>query len=113
MSLSRIMNCNAQLTSAVFYNASVAQRDHAGATFRNVDIVSHDQYRRTKPLVQIAYQRQYLRAGVRVQITGWLIRQQDRRINGERASNGAALPFTTGKLVGQMVETCAKANQMK
>jgi N-methylhydantoinase A len=107
------MNRNAQLPGAVFHDMPVAQRDHARATLRHVDIVSHDQYGRAEPLVQIPYQRQYFRTRVCVQITGRLIRQQDRRINGERASNGAALAFAAGKLVGQMVEARAKANQVE
>src|ERR1700736_4794924 len=111
MSLSRIMNGKAQPSGAILDDATIAEGNHAAAALGHMDIMRHNQNGGAEPDMQIANQREDFRAGVRVQIASRLIGQQDRRINGKRASNGAALPLAAGKLVGQMVETCGEANQ--
>src|SRR5690348_1577380 len=79
MSLSSILWT---VTLTVFHDAAVAQSDHAPAAFRYVKIVRDDQHGRAEPLVQIANEFQNFRSAVSIQIAGWLVGQQDRRING-------------------------------
>ena len=55
------------------------------------------------PAMQLIEQRHDLIAGLRVQVAGRLVGQDDRRPVDERARNGNALPLTAGKLVRLMV----------
>ena len=49
-------------------------------------------------------ERENLRAGLRVEISGRLVAEQDRRIDRERAGDRHPLPLAAGELVGQMLD---------
>ena len=76
-------------------------------------VVRDDQDGRAQALVQIVDQRQNLLAGVRIEIAGGLVGQQNRRIDGERARDGDALALAAGKFVGQVREAVRELHQVQ
>src|SRR5262249_28488192 len=63
--------------------------------------------------MKVLHQAQDLGAGVSVQITGRLICQKDRRVNGKRSSDRHALPLAAGELIGEMVNTMTELHQLE
>ena len=63
------------------------------------EIMSHNQHSGTKARVQIVDELQDLLAGLRVEISRWLIREQDRRVNGKRSRDRNALAFAAGEFI--------------
>ena len=83
---------------------AVAQLDGPRAALRHRLVVRDHQHRRSQPVVQIVDQLQDLRAGLRIQIAGGLIGQQNRRINAQRACDRHALALAAGEFVGQVIQ---------
>ena len=61
--------------------------------------------------VQIANQRENLLAGVRVEIAGRLVGEQDRRIDRQRARDRDALALAAGQLLRQVLQAVAELHQ--
>jgi len=101
------------LAGAVFFDAAVAQRNHARTAFGDVRIMGHDQDGRTEPPVQVANQLQDVGARMRIEIAGRLVREKHGGIHRESAGDGAALAFTAGQFVRQVVEAVREANRVQ
>src|SRR5689334_24897950 len=108
MSLRRIISLRFLLDKAgamsypIFRYSAVAQGNHSGGAFGYMRVVRYYQHRRAQPLMEVADQREDFGAGVRVQISGWFIGQQNRRVDGEGASDRHALPFAAREFVGEV-----------
>ncbi len=60
-------------------------------------------------LVQAREQGHDLDAGLRIEVTGRFVGEQDRRIVDERAGDGDALPLTAGQFVGPWLMRCVSS----
>ena len=78
---------------------------------RHLHIVRDDDDRRAEACVQIANEAEDVFAGVRVEIAGRLVGEQNRRIDRQRACDRDALPFAAGQLVRQMIRAGARAGR--
>jgi hypothetical protein len=65
--------------------------------------MSNQDHRAAKAPVQVLEQGEDFFAGVAIKVSSRFIRQQERRFTGESASDGDALSFAAGKLVGKVV----------
>ena len=63
--------------------------------------------------MQILHQRQDVGAGLRVEVAGRLVGQQDRRIHGQRARDRDALALAARELVGKMIQARAQLHQVE
>lgn len=63
-----------------------------------------NQHRCPQLLAQVVDQFQNFPAGLRVEIAGRLVSQQDRRINRQSPGDGDALSLAAGELVREMIE---------
>src|SRR3954454_22218770 len=64
-------------------HAAIAQGDRARATFGDVAVVSHDENRRAELPVNILNEPEDVFSRMRVKVAGWLVREQDGRIDGK------------------------------
>ena len=62
-------------------------------------------------LVQIADEREDLVAGVRVEVAGRLVGQDDRRVDRQRARDGHPLALAAGQLVRQVIQAMAELDE--
>jgi hypothetical protein len=92
---------------------AVAKRDSPCAGVGDVLIVRHNQDRRSEPLVQIPDQRQNVLSGLGIEISGRLICEQDRWIDGQRPGNGHALALPARQLVRNVIEAGAQLDQLE
>ena len=81
----------------------------ARAALGHADVVRDNQHGRSQALVQIVNQLQDLRAGVRIQVAGGLVGQQDRADKRQRPRDRHALALAAREFVGQMVHAVRRA----
>jgi 16S rRNA (cytidine1402-2'-O)-methyltransferase len=98
---------------AIFYYAAIAQRHHPGAALGDHAVVRHDQNCRTEALVNVANQRQDVRAGVGIEVARRLVGKQDRRVDRQRPRDCDALALASRKLVGQMIQAMPELHQVQ
>ena len=79
---------------------------------RDVGLV-RDEHDRLAVRVQLVEQRENLYGGLRVEIAGGLVREQDRRMRDERAGDRHALPLSAGELVRQMMAAVGKPDALE
>ena len=80
---------------------------------RDVHVVRDDDDGRAEARVQVADQRQDLVAGVRVEVAGRLVGEQDRRIDRQRARDGDALALAARELVGQVLQPMLELHERR
>src|SRR5215208_350803 len=90
-------------------HATVAERHDSCAVLRNIGLV-RDQHDREALRVQPLEDAHDLDARARIQIAGWLVGEEPRRLVHERAGNGDALLLTAGQLVRMMIEPLPQAD---
>jgi hypothetical protein len=83
------------------------------AAFSDADIMGDDQDGGAEPLVQVADQGEDLAAGMRIQVSGGLIGQQDGGIKCQGAGDGHTLALAAGEFVGQVVEAAAELHEFQ
>ena len=110
---SRIMRRRDRRSPDVLDDAAVAQRDRPAAALGDVHVVRHDHDGRAEPGVQIADQREDLLAGVRVEIAGRFVGEQNRRIDRQRARDRDALALAAGQFLGQMLQAMTELHQRR
>src|SRR5690349_6513328 len=91
--ISRIFLCG----HAVLDDATIKQM-HGAICMLSEALVVRNHANRGAALMQFAEQMHDGFAVVRIEVTGGLVRKQNRRSAGKRASNGDALLLTTGEL---------------
>jgi acyl-CoA thioesterase-1 len=69
--------------------------------------------RGAKSLMQALKQSQDFLACLAIKVSGGFIRQQERRFRGECTSDSDALALAAGKLIGKVVQTVTKSDQIK
>jgi hypothetical protein len=62
-------------------------------------------------LLQLFHNSNDFVTGLTVQIAGWLIGQQQRRLHDRRPGNRHSLPLTTGQLVGAMAAAVSQTHR--
>ena len=93
-------------------NNSVAQNDHAFREPRHVQLV-RDHDNRDALLVELLKNAHDLDAGLAVQISRRLVREQQLRLVHERARDGNTLLLAAGKLVWMMVGARSEADEFQ
>ena len=94
-------------------DARVAQGDGARAAFGDTVIVGDDEDGGAEALVEVADEREDLGAGVRVEVAGGLVGEQDGRGEGEGAGDGDALALAAGEFVGEVIEAVAELHEVE
>ena len=78
-----------------------------------IGIVRDEHHGGAKLAMQIVKEAKNFVAGFRVEISGGLVCQQQRRIENESAGDGDALAFAAGKFVWQMASTRAETDAIE
>ena len=76
-------------------------------------IVGHDHQRQTSLLMQLFKKLQHFLAGFRIQITRWLVGQNDGRLVHQGSSDGNSLLLATRQFVGPMPDPVAEPHFLK
>ena len=73
-------------------------------TGSNIGFVGNNDHRGTPCAVYIPQQRDNVFAGMFIEVTGWFVRQNNRRLVEKRSCNSYTLLFTAAKLAGPVVK---------
>src|SRR6266542_4313545 len=96
-------------SGVIHLNESIAQMHSAPRVRRDIPFVRYEDDRVTA-LIQTLEQIHDLFAGFRIEITGRLVGQNNRRPVDERTRDGDALTLTAGKLIGFVMHAIAEAD---
>ena len=93
----------------VAFNQTIAQEYRAPGVPRDIGLV-RNQNDRVALLIQILEERHDFFAGLRVEVSGWLVGENDFRVVGERSRDGDTLLLATGKLVRAVLHAVAESD---
>src|SRR5947209_19262654 len=76
-------------------------------------VVRHDDDRLSELLVEATEQIEHLLPGLRVELPGWLVRQEERRVVREGHADGHPLLLAAAQLVGAVACTPRHAHEVE
>jgi hypothetical protein len=91
---------------------AIAKFENTLALIGHTRIVGDDQDGRIQTLVKFVHQPQDLRSGSGVEVSGRFVGEEDWRVDRQGAGDRDALPFTTGKLVREMIHAMVELNHL-
>src|SRR5438093_9684487 len=92
---------------------TVAKRHGPRAVLRDVHFVRDEHYRDAPLLVQALEDAHHFDAGFRVEVSGRLVGQQNRRAVDERARDGDALLLTARQLIRMVIRPVAQTDELE
>ncbi len=95
------------------HELAVTQREDSIAERRGQVIVRDQQNRGVEFAVQIVEQAKNFVSGVRIEIAGGFVAQQNRRTKHQRAGDGHALALAAGKLVRAMMRAHLESDALQ
>src|SRR6478752_7569477 len=95
----------------VAHDLAVAQRQMARCAATDRRVVRHDQ-ERDAVAIQLLDDLHDLGTGLRVEVAGRLVREQEARLHDDRAADRDALALAARELIGPVAEARAKADRL-
>ena len=101
--------CGKLFSALVAGDYAVSDMDDAIGVFGDIGFMG-DQHNRVAFFMQVFHKPHDFAAGLRIQVAGGLVGQDNRRIINKGAGNGDALALSTGKFIGLVVHAFAQVH---